>query len=89
VILMCFAIDSRDSFDNVQDKVSLSYLCCLNCTNSWSWIIEMLKYCKGVPVILVGCKKDLRGDYKTVAEIGKAKQKQVTYEEVFTSYIAL
>lgn len=35
VILMCFAVDSRDSFDNVQDKVSLSYLRCLSCTNSW------------------------------------------------------
>ncbi|KAH8749422.1 P-loop containing nucleoside triphosphate hydrolase protein [Hyaloscypha sp. PMI_1271] len=65
VILMCFAVDSRDSFDNVQDK----------------WIIEMLKYCKGVPVILVGCKKDLLGDYKAVTQLGKAKQKQVTYEE--------
>jgi Ras family protein A len=49
----------------------------------------MLKYCKGVPVILVGCKKDLRGDYKAVAEVGKAKQKQVTYEEVFIFYISL
>jgi hypothetical protein len=49
----------------------------------------MLKYCKGVPVILVGCKKDLLGDYKAVAQNGKAKQKQVTYEEVFTSYIAM
>jgi hypothetical protein len=49
----------------------------------------MLKYCKGVPVILVGCKKDLLGDYKAVAQNGKAKQKQVTYEEVFTSYTAL
>ena len=49
----------------------------------------MLKYCKGVPVILVGCKKDHLGDDKAVAQIGKAKQKQVTYEEVFTSYIVL
>ncbi|KAE9372936.1 P-loop containing nucleoside triphosphate hydrolase protein [Stipitochalara longipes BDJ] len=65
VILMCFAIDSRNTFDNVQDK----------------WIIEMLKHCKGVPVILVGCKKDLRGDHKAIAEIGEIKQKQVTYEE--------
>ncbi|PMD32041.1 P-loop containing nucleoside triphosphate hydrolase protein [Hyaloscypha variabilis F] len=65
VILMCFAIDSRDSFDGVQDK----------------WIGEMSKYCEGVPVLLVGCKKDLRGDYKAVVEIGKSNQKQVTYEE--------
>merc|ERR1711939_155005 len=41
VILICFAIDSPDSLDNVQEK----------------WISEVLHFCSGLPIILVGCKK--------------------------------
>ncbi|KAJ6476739.1 small GTPase superfamily [Mycena vitilis] len=45
VILICFAVDSRDSFENVEEK----------------WAPEVLHYCsKKLPTILVGCKIDLR-----------------------------
>ncbi|CAO3651230.1 unnamed protein product [Mucor hiemalis] len=66
VLLLCFAIDSPDSLDNVQEK----------------WIEELNTYCFGVPIILVGCKKDLRKDVKTIEELQKISQKPVSTQEV-------
>ncbi|KAN0108205.1 rho1 [Hyaloscypha variabilis] len=65
VILICFAVDSPDSLDNVQEK----------------WISEVLHFCSGLPIILVGCKKDLRYDQKTIEELHKTSQKPVTPEQ--------
>jgi len=65
VILICFAIDSPDSLENVQEK----------------WISEVLHFCHGLPIILVGCKKDLRFDQKTIQELAKTSQKPVTEQE--------
>ncbi|GAB7342188.1 hypothetical protein MBLNU457_g0441t1 [Dothideomycetes sp. NU457] len=65
VILICFAVDSPDSLDNVQEK----------------WISEVLHFCNGLPIILVGCKKDLRYDQKTIEELHKTSQKPVTPEQ--------
>lgn len=86
VILICFAVDSPDSLDNVQEKV-----CGHNPTriaktttksNSMKWISEVLHFCQGLPIILVGCKKDLRFDQKTIEELHKTSQKPVTPEQV-------
>ncbi|CAG8477576.1 7958_t:CDS:2 [Cetraspora pellucida] len=65
VILICFAVDSPDSLDNVQEK----------------WISEVMHFCHGLPIILVGCKKDLRFDPKTIEELRKTSQRPVTPEE--------
>lgn len=65
VILICFAIDSPDSLDNVQEK----------------WISEVLHFCQGVPIILVGCKTDLRNDSKTIEELKRTSQRPVTTDE--------
>ncbi|KPI38777.1 GTP-binding protein rhoA [Cyphellophora attinorum] len=65
VILICFAVDSPDSLDNVQEK----------------WISEVLHFCQGLPIILVGCKSDLRHDPKTIEELAKTSQKPVTPEQ--------
>ncbi|KDN43749.1 GTP-binding protein rhoA, partial [Rhizoctonia solani AG-8 WAC10335] len=65
VILICFAVDSPDSLDNVQEK----------------WISEVMHFCAGLPIILVGCKKDLRRDPKTIEELRKTSQRPVTPEE--------
>jgi len=62
VILICFAVDSPDSLDNVQEK----------------WISEVLHFCPGLPIILVGCKSDLRDDPKTMEELHKTSQRPVT-----------
>ncbi|KAJ3402715.1 GTP-binding protein Rho1 [Chytridiales sp. JEL 0842] len=65
VILICFAIDSPDSLDNVQEK----------------WISEVLHFCAGLPIILVGCKKDLRNDPRLIEELRKTGQAPVTPEQ--------
>ncbi|KAI5116241.1 hypothetical protein M0805_001235 [Coniferiporia weirii] len=65
VILICFAIDSPDSLDNVQEK----------------WHSEVTHFCQGLPVLLVGCKKDLRRDPRTIEELRKTSQRPVTPEE--------
>ena len=46
VVLICFNIADRITFDNVRAH----------------WIHEVRKHCPKVPLILVGCKADLRGD---------------------------
>jgi len=65
VILICFAVDSPDSLDNVQEK----------------WISEVNHFCPGLPIILVGCKKDLRFDQKTQQDLHKSGQKPVLPEQ--------
>jgi Ras family protein A len=65
VILVCFSVDNPDSLENVQEK----------------WISEVIHFCQGLPIILVGCKKDLRNDPKIIEELAKNKQKPVTAEE--------
>lgn len=104
VILICFAIDSPDSLDNVQEKVcfkTLSFPNHIICQPLYrsslfkldmrgrvanyldmQWISEVLHFCQGLPIILVGCKKDLRYDQKTNAELQKTNQKPVTPEAV-------
>jgi GTPase SAR1 family protein len=46
------------------------------------WISEVLHFCNGLPIILVGCKKDLRYDQRTIQELSKTSQKPVTEQEV-------
>ncbi|KAG4304133.1 hypothetical protein PORY_002497 [Pneumocystis oryctolagi] len=65
VILICFAVDSPDSLDNVQEK----------------WVPEVLHFCPGLPALLVACKKDLREDVKTIEELSKTSQRPVTYQQ--------
>ncbi len=62
VILICFAVDLPDSLDNVQEK----------------WISEVLHFCQSVPIILVGCKSDLRNDPATIEELRKTSQTPVS-----------
>lgn len=64
--MICFSVDSPDSLDNVQEK----------------WISEVLHFCPGLPIILVGCKKDLRYDQRVIEELNKTSQKPVTPEQV-------
>jgi Ras family protein A len=42
----------------------------------------VLQFCTGLPCILVGCKKDLRYDPRTIEELAKTNQHPVTPKEV-------
>lgn len=41
----------------------------------------MLHFCQNLPIILVGCKKDLRRDPKIIEELRKTSQRPVSPEE--------
>ncbi|KAG0037006.1 GTP-binding protein Rho1 [Podila clonocystis] len=64
VILICFAIDSPDSLENVQEK----------------WYPEVQHFCGGLPILLVACKKDLRYDQRTIEELRRNNQSTVSSE---------
>ena len=47
----------------------------------------MLHFCQSLPIILVGCKMDLRDDPKTLEELRKISQKPVTPGQVHQLYL--
>ncbi|KAJ9293642.1 hypothetical protein DTO271G3_7524 [Paecilomyces variotii] len=65
VLLVAFAVDTPDSLENVKHK----------------WIEEANERCPGVPVILVGLKKDLREDPVAIEEMRKKSLRFVTTKE--------
>lgn len=60
-----------------------------NITCSMQWISEVMHFCAGLPIILVGCKKDLRREPRVIEELRKTSQRPVTPEEVCRSSILL
>ena len=66
VILICFAVDAPDSLENVMDK----------------WISEVLHFCRGLPIILVACKTDLREDPKILEDMRRSGTRPITTEQV-------
>ncbi|KAG1443988.1 hypothetical protein G6F56_010471 [Rhizopus delemar] len=65
VVLMCFSIDAPDTLDNITEK----------------WISEITHFCQGLPLVLVGCKKDLRNDPETIEALKRNQQKPVPFED--------
>lgn len=47
-----------------------------------------MHFCAGLPIILVGCKKDLRRDPRVIEELRKTSQRPVTPEEVSLSFFS-
>lgn len=67
MFLLCFSINDKNSFENVKTK----------------WYPEITSKCPGVPIILVGCKLDLRvdGDEDQVTkEMGESLRKCIKAE---------
>lgn len=58
----------------------VAFILLSSCTLQWH--SEVTHFCAGLPVLLVGCKKDLRRDPKTIDELRKTSQRPVTPEEV-------
>ena len=65
VILIGFSVDTPDSLENVKHK----------------WAEEARELCPGVPIILVGLKKDLRDDPLAQEEMRKKSLKFTTYKD--------
>lgn len=83
VLLIGFAVDTPDSLANVKHKVR----CCpqdgpMAISDIGSqWSEEANERCPGVPIILVGLKKDLREDPLAMEEMRKKSLKFVTTKE--------
>lgn len=77
VILIGFSIDTPDSLENVRHKViylGMSQKVQRSILTTWQWIDEANERCPGVPIIMVGLKKDLREDPVAIEEIRKKSQ---------------
>nr|XP_020824007.1 rho-related GTP-binding protein RhoD isoform X3 [Phascolarctos cinereus] len=65
VVLMCYDVMSPNSFDNILSK----------------WYPEVTHFCPGVPIILVGCKTDLRKDKVLLKKLRQSRQEPITYQK--------
>uniref|UniRef100_A0A493SUM4 Ras homolog family member D n=1 Tax=Anas platyrhynchos platyrhynchos TaxID=8840 RepID=A0A493SUM4_ANAPP len=45
------------------------------------WYPEVNHFCKGVPVLLVGCKTDLRQDPEVLRELRQGRQEPITSQQ--------
>ena len=62
VFLLCFAISSPVSFNNIKNK----------------WIPEIRHHAPDVPFILIGLKLDLRNDPETIAQLADKRQEPIS-----------
>ncbi|XP_068800227.1 rho-related GTP-binding protein RhoD isoform X1 [Struthio camelus] len=65
VILMCFDVTNPSSYDNILTK----------------WCPEVNHFCKGVPVVLVGCKTDLRKDRAVLHRLHEDRLEPITFQQ--------
>ncbi|NWH72890.1 RHOF protein, partial [Piaya cayana] len=65
VVLICYDVMNPTSYDNVTAK----------------WYPEVNHFCRGVPLVLIGCKTDLRKDKEQVRKLKAAKQEPITYSQ--------
>jgi Rho family protein len=84
VILIGFSIDTPDSLDNVRHKVCTFDpevgSSCSKADHS-QWVEEANERCPGVPILLVGLKKDLRDDPEAIEEMRKKSFHFITHKD--------
>ncbi|OLY82641.1 GTP-binding protein rhoA [Smittium mucronatum] len=68
-------------WDTIRDR-DFDRLRYLSLTDSEVWISEASPLCPAILIILVGCKKDLRGDPVIIEELGKCSLQPVSTEQV-------
>ncbi|ORY46495.1 hypothetical protein BCR33DRAFT_715561 [Rhizoclosmatium globosum] len=71
VVLISFSVDNPDSLENVLQN----------------WIGEVKTYCPGVPIILVGLKKDLRNDERGQRPVTPAEGQAIATKIGATRYV--
>lgn len=65
MVLVCFDVTNPTSFDNVLIK----------------WFPEVRHFCREIPVILIGCKTDLRKDKECTRKLKALNQDPITYTQ--------
>ncbi|XP_062974758.1 rho-related GTP-binding protein RhoD [Elgaria multicarinata webbii] len=64
-ILMCYDVTNHTSFENVLMK----------------WYPEVKHFCRGIPILLVGCKTDLRKDKVLLRKLHQDHLEPITYHQ--------
>lgn len=65
LVLVCFDVTSPTSFENVMIK----------------WYPEVKHFCRDIPVILIGCKTDLRKDKECARKLKAMNLAPITYTQ--------
>ncbi|XP_074741247.1 rho-related GTP-binding protein RhoD [Strix uralensis] len=65
VVLICFDVTNPHSYDNILTK----------------WYPEVNHFCKGIPVLLVGCKTDLRQDRWVLFKLQQARLYPISHQQ--------
>ncbi|XP_039361239.1 rho-related GTP-binding protein RhoF isoform X2 [Mauremys reevesii] len=65
MVLICYDVMNPTSYDNVLIK----------------WYPEVSHFCRGVPLILIGCKTDLRKDKEHLRKLMSSEQEPITYNQ--------
>ncbi|KAG2470751.1 RHOF protein, partial [Polypterus senegalus] len=63
LVMVCYDVTNPTSFDNILIK----------------WYPEVNHFCRGVPIILIGCKTDLRKDKERLRKLKTLEQEPITY----------
>ena len=63
MVLVCFSVDNPTSAISVPSR----------------WVPEVRHFCEQCPLILVGCKKDLRNDPQVISELAMTKEKPISF----------
>ncbi|XP_077177053.1 rho-related GTP-binding protein RhoD [Paroedura picta] len=64
-IIMCYDVTNLISFNNILTK----------------WYPEVTHFCRGIPILLVGCKTDLRKDKVLLRKLHQNQQEPITYQK--------
>ncbi|NWX14118.1 RHOF protein, partial [Aegotheles bennettii] len=65
VVLICFDVTNPISYDNILTK----------------WYPEVNHFCKGIPVLLVGCKTDLRRNPEVLQRLREARLEPISRQQ--------
>nr|KAF6312141.1 ras-like protein family member F, filopodia associated [Pipistrellus kuhlii] len=66
LVLICYDVMNPTSYDNVLIK----------------WFPEVTHFCRGTPMVLIGCKTDLRKDKEQLRKLRAAHLEPITYTQV-------
>ena len=97
IFLVCFALTSPTSFDNVESKwiPEVTILFLVELSTGLREVVSLLKsaynspaqvthHCPDTPILLVGTKADLRDDPKEIEKLKEKNQEMVSNAEVGT-----
>ncbi|KAM4827775.1 rho-related GTP-binding protein RhoF isoform 1-T1 [Thomomys bottae] len=65
LVLICYDVMNPTSYDNVLIK----------------WFPEVTHFCRGAPMVLIGCKTDLRKDKEHLRKLRAAQLEPITYTQ--------